>query len=239
MDIGSHERCSISTSSMPNRKFIPSQLYKKGFELKSTDYEDSTNGWTTVPCWASYPCNDCGRLPRHNKSLIVAVHGVSRYDGTTQAQSAVGVYFAADSKWNTTVFMRAHTMTSQKAELQACLAALNTIYEIKGTAMKPLESVIIKTGSQSLFQSMTEHIFKWKANGYQNSQRLPLTNGALFQEVEEMIMKLKRRGVDILFWHVMQSCNLEANVMYGPMLSAYAKGVEEKNRAEKERGSIS
>ena len=206
--------CGAARPRKDNRKFRPAELYGVGFELDSTDYEDVQTGeWTFVPCNTADPCEHCGRLQRHFDCLIIAVDGACRGNGTTNALSAVGVYFAKDSKWNISAPVDDPKPTNQKAELRACLEALQRAIVIKLMAMENLSQIVIKADSEYVVKGMTEWIFKWEMNGYKTSKGVPVTNADLFQDVNQVVTMFNEFGVEVLFWHVPRSQNKEADAL--------------------------
>lgn len=101
--------------------------------------------------------------------------------------------------------------TSQTAELQACMAALEMVIIIKKkTLEQEMSQVIIKAHSEYVFKGMTEWTTKWAKNGWLNAKGLPVANRELFQEVEKKIKDLNEMGVEILFWQVTRSQNQDA-----------------------------
>ncbi|KAL9115623.1 MAG: hypothetical protein Q9187_007223 [Circinaria calcarea] len=205
--------CDATRPRVADRKFRPAELYGVGFELDSTDYEDLRGERTFVPCDMEDPCEDCGRLQRHTDSLIIAVDGACRGNGTTKALSAIGVYFAKDSSWNSSTPVYDPTPSNQKAELRACLRALATAIAVKVHEMEHLSQIVIKADSEYVVKGMTEWIFKWETNGYKTSKGVPVTNADLFQDVNQMVTKLNQHGVEVLFWHVPRSQNKEADAL--------------------------
>lgn len=209
MDASCAYQCPKSPLTEFSRKFVPSDLYPPGFELVSTNHEDPQSGWTYVPCWASNPRNNYGRLTRHSNALIVAVAAAFRSDQAYQVRSAIGVYFAADSKWNSSTLLGI-LEGNETAALHACLIALNSIHQIKCIAMETLQSVVVKTHSTFLVEAMTELVFRWRANGFKNSEGKDLVNQILHRALDDRILKLSALGVQIFFWQVSKWQNNEA-----------------------------
>ena len=101
----------------------------------------------------------------------MAIDGACRGSGTSDARSTIGVYFAAYSRWNISVPSDDSTPTNQRAELVACLAALQEAYTIKRVPGWSEEEfhfyqLIIKADSEYVVKGMTERVFKWRKNGY-------------------------------------------------------------------------
>ena len=104
--------------------------------------------------------------------------------------------------------------TSQTAELQACMAALDMAIIIKKDSLEEdLSQIIIKAHSDYVFKGMTEWTAKWAKNGWLNAKGLPVANGELFQHVEEKIKDLNDLGVEVLFWQVSRLQNQDADML--------------------------
>lgn len=200
-----------------DRKFIPAQLYGEEFDLDSNRYDGAgilhgDENFTLVPCPYDDPCKHCGRKPQHLGSIIVAIDGACRGNGTPNAQSSIGVFFAACSQHNISARLDDPAPTSQKAELMACWAALRKAEEIKETLKGArLGEVVVKADSEYLVKGMTEWIFKWKMNGYKTAKGVSVTNAALFQAIDAKVTEMNGDGIEVLFWHVPRARNEEAD----------------------------
>ena len=73
-----------------------------------------------------------------------------------------------------------------------------------------LATVVIKADSEYIVQGMTEWIFKWKQNGFKSARGRPIINADLFCEIDDKVLDLKERGVEVLFWLVSRVHNQEA-----------------------------
>ena len=196
-----------------DRKFLPMEIYGK-------DYDLETIGWpagysTAVACpRPEYNCADCGSPSVHVGAIIIAVDGTCRSTPTVWGPSAIGVFFAKDSPWNIVRRRNKPMATSQTAELQACMAALDMAIIIKKQSLEEdLSQIIIKAHSDYVFKGMTEWTAKWAKNGWLNAKGLPVANGELFQHVEEKIKELNDLGVEVLFWQVSRLQNQEADIL--------------------------
>ena len=104
--------------------------------------------------------------------------------------------------------------TSQTAELQACMAALDMAMIIKKESLEEdLSQVIIKAHSDYVFKGMTEWTTKWAKNGWLNAKGVPVANGDLFRQVEQKITDLNDIDVEVLFWQVTKPQNQEADTL--------------------------
>ena len=195
-----------------DRKFIPAELYGDKVDLDSNDY-DIGDECVHVPCHHGSVCKNCGRFQPHRSSMIIAVDGCCRGNGTNTPHSSIGIHFAWESKWNISRLLKDPAPTSQKAELKACLIALHKAFRVrsKGPFYEELDQVVIKSDSAYVVRGLTEWIFKWKTNGYKNCKGSMVTNADLFQQIERQIATMNTNGIEVLFWHVPRSRNEEAD----------------------------
>lgn len=195
----------------PNRKFSLSELWGPNFDLDSSRYEDEK--FTLLPCYNETPCEHCGMLSRYMDLIFIAVDGACRGNGTPNAKSAIGVYFAEDSPHNISLPIHGILQTSQSAELAACLMALRKVNEIWHEFPSGLHEVVIKADSEYIVKGMTEWVFKWRKSGYRNARGLPVINAELFKSIDRMVSKLNDATprVEVLFWHVPRARNQKAD----------------------------
>jgi len=91
------------------------------------DMYDMGTDWIMPPCSYSKACKSCGIRPQHSDSIIVAIDGACRGNGHARARSTYGVYFSETSSYNLSSRIKGSARSSQRAELAACVAALNRI----------------------------------------------------------------------------------------------------------------
>lgn len=159
------------------------------------------------------PCENCGALNTHCDAIIVAVDGACRDNGKSTARAAIGACFGVDNvAHNISEVLRSTSPhTNQKAELSAGIRALKEIADIKKKIIPDSREVVMKADSEYLVKGMTEWILKWRQNGYMNSKGLPVTNGEMFKELDNLVDELNKAGVGVLFWHVPRANNREAD----------------------------
>ncbi|KAL9576546.1 MAG: hypothetical protein Q9212_007005 [Teloschistes hypoglaucus] len=187
-----------------------------GQGVNSTDF-DAGEEFTILP-----PCRKGCSM--HRRSILVGTDGACRNNGKPAAKAAYGVYFGKKSHQSHSYkIVRGRRFTSQRAELHACIEALMTIRNIKNAVASgwnkdefshvadEFPPVIIKSESAYLVVGMTEHINRWKDNGYLNAQGKPLINGDYFMRIDQEIQTLQSLGIDVLFWRVTKDRNQEAN----------------------------
>ena len=198
-----------------DRKFVPAELY--GEDVSPANFEHVVgDDFTYVGCHHTHACRRCGAFQPHWHSIIIAIDGACRNNGREEARSSIGVYFSPHSRHNISGRLHGSALTNQKAELEACLAALEKALEIRVREelpweVKVLEQVVIKSDSAYVVRGMTGWVFKWRENGYKNYKGATVTNAKLFRKIDHQVEKLNDHGVEILFWLVPRSENMDAD----------------------------
>lgn len=82
------------------------------------------------------------------------------------------------------------------------MTTLQTIRDSAGTRLENTKLLVIKTDSSQLFNSLTDNVYKWVAQGWINSKGVEVAYAAFYKEVHELILELGRRGVVVKFWKV-------------------------------------
>lgn len=90
-------------------------------------------------------------------------------------------------------------------EIQAQSAGLD--------GLQSMALVVIKADSAYLVNSMTQHIYKWRRNGFKTAKGLPVVNSDLFRCLDVLCEQLVMRGVALTLWHVPRSLNTEADCL--------------------------
>lgn len=202
-----------------SRRFMPSMFYPADFNMEIAHWETMECCIDVIPYpLEGFSCTCCGS--NYDTAQVVSIDGGCRDNGKPEARSAIGVHFGK-TYFNISERLEA-SATSQKAELEACKAALelliilNRIKEVK----LPCHTVIIRADSEYVVKGMTEWIFKWKDNGYLNTRRQPVTNAALFREVDDLVGSLEDVGICVLFWHVPREQNTDADALVNAAFDA-------------------
>ena len=151
-----------------------------------------------------------------NTMLVVFVDGACVNNGRQNARGGYGVYFGSNSEYNVSSLLKPDTpQISQRAELIACLVALNQIERVAQdvTFTPPLKGVLITTDSAYLVNSMTKYIYKWRENGYTAATGSPVVNRDLFHKIDRKLdaMEFGRQQIPVLFWKVDRSDNEDAD----------------------------
>src|SRR5579859_492966 len=149
-------------------------------------------------------------------TLVVFVDGACVNNGKPEAKGGYGVYFGSNSDYNVSNALKSHTpQTSQRAELMACLVALNQVERVAQDVDfdPPLKMVLIATDSAYLVNSLTGYVYKWRENGYTAATGNPVVNGDLFRMIDKKLdaMEFGRQEIPVLFWKIHRSDNEEAD----------------------------
>ena len=202
-----------------SRRFVPSSMYPADFDLTpEARTSHGVFGYQAIPFpYEEWICPGCKQISNYTSAQLIAIDGGCRDNGKASARSAIGVYFAAASTLNWSELLEGPIHTNQKAELAACRLALRALFYYSTERWSflgvPLPIVIIKADSEYVVKGMTDWVFKWKQNGYRNAKGKPVTNAALFQEIDEMVQQLNEVGIVVLFWHVPREQNIEADAL--------------------------
>jgi len=209
-------------------RYDVAEIYGEDFTLDTDDHDIGID-WIMPPCPYAEECKHCGKRPRHIDSIIVAIDGACRGNGYAGARSSYGVYYSERSPFNLSSLIKGPAQSSQKAELAACVAALDRIRGFAVIAkmghLKDLDSlsqVIIKADSEYVVRGMTEWVPKWRLNGFKNAKGRPVVNADLFREIDGQVQKLATRGVSCSFWHVPRGDNRQADQLANQALDEAA-----------------
>ncbi|EKD13348.1 ribonuclease h [Drepanopeziza brunnea f. sp. 'multigermtubi' MB_m1] len=153
---------------------------------------------------------DCG-------GIVIAVDGACRNNGQPDARAAYGVFHGEGSDENfSRIVPSNHPPTNQVAEIFAAIAALKKLQ----LALRPWDpdgrvacKVLIRSDSSYLVQGISEHIWKWKKNGYRTAKKQTVENWKLFQRLDELMMDFEMNHIPVWFWHVRREFNTEADAL--------------------------
>lgn len=232
-----------------NRHFVPREHFDFNpmthFDIARSSPKRVDDGyyWTNLSCDGSEPSACCGLRSLHTDEIVIAVDGACRGNGTTRTRAGIGVYFGKDFEKDTRNIseeLKIDNPTSQKAELHAAIRALTSIFNLYISGDRPKDSlVILQSDSNYLVKGMTEHIYKWKSNGYITGKGTPVVNKALFEELDDRAAMLEGVGVSLLFWHVSREENRMADALANDALdggwAAYNAALDALHEYEEER----
>ena len=144
------------------------------------------------------------------------VDGACRGIGTPWERAGIGVHFGPRSRYNQSSLLPEDMVpTSQRAELQAAISAIETIaYQI--TQVTDIDTFVIVSDSQYLVNGITGYIYEWKRNGWITSMGGPVRNQDLWSCLDFMLSRLlNQEGINIMFWKCDRSENEEADALAG------------------------
>jgi len=146
---------------------------------------------------------------------VIFVDGSCRSNGQYGSRGGYGVWFGPNSSYNVSNPLKSNTRhTNQRAELTACLVALNQIEKFhlfNGDSCS--NTYIIATDSAYLVNAMTSYVYTWNRNGYRTSMGTPVENQDLIRRIDSKLdaMAYGRQDIDVLFWKIDRSENQEAD----------------------------
>nr|POE54144.1 ribonuclease h [Quercus suber] len=195
----------------------PSHL-QNDHDLIETTLHDQP--WTFLACRDQ---NCSGGRFAHSDALVVSTKGACKCNGRPWADGAVGVFFHHNADgWNQSMRLPTDMVhTNHRAELFAGILALRLVAEIRARnpsgrkrtqhacagPLRRLRRVIIKTDSAYMAQDMTEWMHNWQQYGWANQLRANIGNADLFRQLEDLVMQLSERGVQVQFAYVPESEN--------------------------------
>ena len=199
-------------------------LHDRLFDINAHTKRDSIETQWKREWWTLLACPVDG-VP-HPDSVVIAVDGACRGNGTPNARAAAGIFFhQANHQWNEALLLPAAYNTCQRAELYAALRALTAAGNLRMLnlqmsgrrkyrrpgPMRRLRRVIIEADSEYLVKGMTVWMANWKCNGYRNANGGRVENEDLFRLLDEQVNKLVAMGVEVQFWHVPRELNTAAD----------------------------
>lgn len=153
----------------------------------------------------------------YGEAMVVYIDGCGLRNGQPDTSGGYGVYFSRDSKYNVSNPLKEHPRhTNQRAELTACLVALNQIERIDKSDNYPEGYPwIIITDSAYLVNSLTSYVYKWRGDDYTAATGHEVANRDLFELIDTKLdkMTLGRQKIDVVFWKVDRSENVEADML--------------------------
>jgi ribonuclease HI len=191
---------------------VPSEIW--GGSLHSEKFEKRrTEDFMLAPCPCCDHCSHYGFHKPRIDGIIIAVDGACRDNGKPNARTAYGVYFNIDSRFNRAGLLSQGPMTNQHAEITAAIEACKLCHELLNTPdlLQEIERIVIKSDSAYLVNSMVTHVGKWRLNNYTSSRGRPVVNGDLLRSLDQYVVWLEEKGVDVRFWHVPRTQNQQAD----------------------------
>ncbi|XP_011313253.1 ribonuclease H1-like [Fopius arisanus] len=118
-----------------------------------------------------------GRIP-------VYVDGSYSFNGDVRAKAGIGIWFGEKHPLNTYKTLDGTRATNIIAETAAAVEAC------KICLTHDIQRITILTDSKYLTSSMTQHLPKWKANGWLTSKGKPVVNQQLLQQLDQLMQQL-------------------------------------------------
>lgn len=168
------------------RRFCPTSPAAKLTEPNDL-YHDAMNGCTSPGL----------RFIRkdNTREMLMYIAGACSNEGTTQARAGYGC------KWSPHRHI-SHRLegtepeTSNCAELRAAIVALGLrVWNGEG-----FDKVIVACDSEYVVKGISEWVPKWKTNGWQTSQGIPVENRDLWEALLAALSKQDDQGVLVQFW---------------------------------------
>ncbi|KAK8022734.1 ribonuclease H-like protein [Apiospora rasikravindrae] len=179
--------------------------------------------------WGFYhaPCGTEGEV--FADSLIIAVDGACPGNGTDRATKSSGGVFLGDleghaTKWRNIAFRLPdhpeYPHTNQRAELAAAWVGVSCgmRFASEGGQWDPTSEqtrrakhIVIKSDSAYFVESITQHLPRWRTNGWRTSSGAPVANKPIWQLLAGCMDEFDRMGVGIHFWLVPREANAEAD----------------------------
>lgn len=146
--------------------------------------------------------------------ISIAGHCLNKGRDDPSSRSAIGVYFGKDNENNISASLNRPQHTTQIAELNACIAALQRVIAIWKMATPtggndpwhPMRLVVIKTDSPYLVNGVTEWLPKWKENGWKGCKGQKIANDDLWRVIDRWIQHLEAE-ISVQFWLVSKAQN--------------------------------
>ncbi|KAF4632190.1 hypothetical protein G7Y89_g5937 [Cudoniella acicularis] len=164
-----------------------------------------------------------------SNSLVVSIASDCRNNRSTDAQASYGIYWGPESKVNDKdQLWEFESQSNENAILIAASKALRSILmpmwyaeesdseeSTPRNAVNGLEicKILILTDSMYLVNEISEHIWKWKKNGFKNGKKKPVVKGGAFQELDGLIEDLEARGIPVWFWLIKKEFNHDADAL--------------------------
>ncbi|XP_011313021.1 ribonuclease H1-like [Fopius arisanus] len=118
-----------------------------------------------------------GRIP-------VYVDGSCSFNGDVRAKAGIGIWFGEKHPLNTYKTLDGTRATNIIAETAA------TVEACKICLRHDIQRMTILTDSKYLTSSMTQHLPKWKANGWLTSKGKRVVNQLLLQQLDQLMQQL-------------------------------------------------
>jgi ribonuclease HI len=158
-----------------------------------------------------FPLHRVNRLTSR-RELVLWIDGACSGNGRDSALAGFGIYHGPESRFNSCGRLpNTLRQTSQAAEIHAAYRAITWNLGNHLGAHEWQNGVVIVTDSDYLFRGITDWVYKWEQNGYQNADGMPVINGAEFKKLHNALCYWEDQGLPIRFWKVPREQNAKAD----------------------------
>ncbi|KAI1635823.1 ribonuclease H-like domain-containing protein [Biscogniauxia mediterranea] len=168
------------------------------------------------------------------RTVVLAIDGACRGNGTPAARGAWGVHFGPGSPLNARGLLDpALPQTNSRAEIEALAQAVRIVRERlcrgrgRGRDDPDMRHFRIRSDSGYLVQAMSEWIGDWNEARGRNSRGRPVAHYGALKEIHDQLDEMSScgggdggEGRDFKFWYVPRDQNREADALANQSLDA-------------------
>ncbi|KAI1491704.1 ribonuclease H-like domain-containing protein [Biscogniauxia mediterranea] len=157
------------------------------------------------------------------RTVVLAIDGACRRNGTAAARGAWGVHFGPGSPLNARGLLDpALPQTNSRAEIEALVQAVRIVRESLLLRRRDMRHFRIRSDSGYLVQAMSEWIGDWNEARGRNSRGRPVAHYRALKEIHDQLdeMSCGGGGRDFKFWYVPRDQNREADALANQSLDA-------------------
>ncbi|KAJ3564889.1 hypothetical protein NP233_g7991 [Leucocoprinus birnbaumii] len=151
------------------------------------------------------------------RHIAINVGAACKDNGKDWALGGVGIYFGPLSRYNFSDNLsesNGRRQTSQRIEVNAATIALRKVKDLLDEKKLNTGLVLILSKSRYLVEGITQNIYKWLDNGWENSKGGEVSNKEDFEELDELVNELEDDyKVFVKFWWIPKEENEPADEM--------------------------
>lgn len=138
------------------------------------------------------------------RSIAVFVDGACSFNGYGhRARAGMGVYFGEGSRYNFHEELEVGRKTSQRAEINAAILALQEVKDLVKKGRLETQTVVLVSDSRYVVKAMTDWAYDWRDNGWRNRNGGKVKNKTDFMKLDDLIEDLEDNyGVYVKLWRV-------------------------------------
>ncbi|OWO98648.1 NADH-ubiquinone oxidoreductase 78 kDa subunit, mitochondrial precursor [Marssonina coronariae] len=158
------------------------------------------------------------------QTIVLSVHGACREEGTPNSKGYYGVHFGERSSHNEfNKLPRFEKQSRQAAPLYAIKRAIEIVEDEQWT----FKTLVIKTHLKYVVDSLSQDVWLWEENNYQNTEGFEVVNRFLIEKIHHMILEAhKERCLRIKLWFVSVGDNKDAILLANKALDKRLSIVE-------------